>query len=84
MRGGWGAMAVLPACCKVVERLNRGKPWQGGSFADLNLQARALALGKEYPAMGFKKLRDSEPKAQAQQVVCTKHRPSCCSLKECF
>ncbi|KAJ9518329.1 hypothetical protein QJQ45_010195 [Haematococcus lacustris] len=25
-RGGWGAMAVLQACCKVVERANSGKP----------------------------------------------------------
>ncbi|KAJ9518592.1 hypothetical protein QJQ45_018605, partial [Haematococcus lacustris] len=29
----------------------------------------APAMGKEYPAVGFKKLRDQAPKAQAQQPV---------------
>ncbi|KAJ9508501.1 hypothetical protein QJQ45_012035 [Haematococcus lacustris] len=32
-------------------------------------RARAPTQGKEYPATGFKKLRDRAPKAQAQQPV---------------
>ncbi|KAJ9516390.1 hypothetical protein QJQ45_011070 [Haematococcus lacustris] len=32
-------------------------------------RGRLPALGKEYPALGFKKLRDRAPKAQAQQPV---------------
>ncbi|GFH09027.1 hypothetical protein HaLaN_04091, partial [Haematococcus lacustris] len=32
-------------------------------------QGRLPAQGKEYPALGFKKLRDQAPKAQAQQPV---------------
>ncbi|KAJ9522485.1 hypothetical protein QJQ45_008225 [Haematococcus lacustris] len=32
-------------------------------------QARLPTQGREYPALGFKKLRDRAPKAQAQQPV---------------
>ncbi|KAJ9531126.1 hypothetical protein QJQ45_000879 [Haematococcus lacustris] len=46
--GGWGADAVLRACCKV------------GALP---------AKGKEYPGLGYKRLRDKPPKAQQQLAV---------------
>ncbi|KAJ9517135.1 hypothetical protein QJQ45_009109 [Haematococcus lacustris] len=36
-------------------------------------RGRLPAQGKEYPALGFKKLRDPAPKAQAQQPVAQEH-----------
>ncbi|KAJ9522433.1 hypothetical protein QJQ45_008275 [Haematococcus lacustris] len=44
-------------------------PWRPVELCWWPHQARALALGKEYPGLGFKKLRDQAPNAQAQQPV---------------
>ncbi|KAJ9517460.1 hypothetical protein QJQ45_024918 [Haematococcus lacustris] len=39
-------------------------------------RGRLPAQGKQYPALGFKKLRDRAPKAQAQQHVAQQHLPN--------
>ncbi|KAJ9522440.1 hypothetical protein QJQ45_008273 [Haematococcus lacustris] len=44
-------------------------PWRPVELCWWPHQARAPALGKEYPGLGFKKLRDQAPNAQAQQPV---------------
>ncbi|KAJ9511076.1 hypothetical protein QJQ45_002834 [Haematococcus lacustris] len=71
---GWGADAVLRACCKVVCR-PRGRvvlvdehrtTWVSSA---VNGQQSVLlpAKGKEYPGLGYKRLRDKPPKAQQEQ-----------------
>ncbi|KAJ9508947.1 hypothetical protein QJQ45_028272 [Haematococcus lacustris] len=100
-RGGWGADAVLRACCKVVCRpkgigqrrgrvvledehhtsqvssamnspqpcvkeMDRSKPTRP---EDWKPQPGGNTKGKEYPALGFNKLRDQAPKTQSQQPV---------------
>ncbi|GFH11211.1 hypothetical protein HaLaN_06678 [Haematococcus lacustris] len=49
------------AWSKRFEALVRGLMWEH--------REAAPAKGKEYPALGFKKLRDRAPKALAQQPV---------------
>ncbi|GFH24101.1 hypothetical protein HaLaN_21828, partial [Haematococcus lacustris] len=68
-RGGWGAKAVLQACRKVVERANSGKPIDRVPGKVVAVDEFRTSRGKEYPTLGFKKLRDRGPKAQAQQPV---------------
>ncbi|GFH11916.1 hypothetical protein HaLaN_07501 [Haematococcus lacustris] len=47
--------------------MNNPQPCEAGwKPKPLQVQNRS---GKEYPALGFKKLRDRAPKAQAQQPV---------------
>ncbi|KAJ9508761.1 hypothetical protein QJQ45_028067 [Haematococcus lacustris] len=70
-RGGWGSKAVLQACHKVVERPNSGRPagrlpGKVVTVDEFRTSRAAPAKGKEYPALGFKKLRDRAPEAQPQ------------------
>ncbi|KAJ9517070.1 hypothetical protein QJQ45_002590 [Haematococcus lacustris] len=51
-----------------MQRAGESK-WRPLELCRLPHRARLPAKGKEYPTLGFKKLRDRGPKAQAQQPV---------------
>ncbi|KAJ9510994.1 hypothetical protein QJQ45_027884 [Haematococcus lacustris] len=71
----WLAQATPVDLGKWVDRDCNANEWAGESkWCPLELcrwphRARSPAKGKEYPALGFKKLRDRAPKALAQQPV---------------
>ncbi|KAJ9522239.1 hypothetical protein QJQ45_008065 [Haematococcus lacustris] len=89
--GGWGADAVLWACCKVVCRHRgtdqlRGREvlvdehqpaqhmqrigesrWRPLELCYWPDQEALPAKGKEYPGLGYKRVRDRLPKAQQLQ-----------------
>ncbi|KAJ9521315.1 hypothetical protein QJQ45_001189 [Haematococcus lacustris] len=57
--------------CNVALNLQRAgeSNWRPFELCRWPYRGRLPAQGKEYPALGFKKLRDRAPKAQAQQPV---------------
>ncbi|KAJ9531090.1 hypothetical protein QJQ45_000921 [Haematococcus lacustris] len=57
--------------CNAALNLQRAgeSKWRPLELCRWQHQGAAPAKGKEYPALGFKKLRDRAPKAQAQQPV---------------
>ncbi|KAJ9531087.1 hypothetical protein QJQ45_000869 [Haematococcus lacustris] len=57
--------------CNAALNLRRAgeSKWRPLELCRWQHQGRLLAQGKEYPALGFKKLRERSPKAQAQQPV---------------
>ncbi|KAJ9532399.1 hypothetical protein QJQ45_010476 [Haematococcus lacustris] len=87
-RGGWGADAVLRACCKVVCRprgtdQRRGRVvlvdehrttrhigesrWRPPELCYWPEQGKLAAKGKDFPDLGYKRVRDKPPEAQQQQ-----------------
>ncbi|KAJ9512917.1 hypothetical protein QJQ45_029067 [Haematococcus lacustris] len=62
--GGWGADAVLRACCKV--RIGESR-WRPLELCWWLKQTPRPAKGKEYPGLDYKRLRDKPPKARQQQ-----------------
>ncbi|KAJ9509689.1 hypothetical protein QJQ45_011316 [Haematococcus lacustris] len=57
--------------CNAALNLQRAgeSKWRPLELCRWQHRGRLPAQGKEYPALGFKKLRDRAPKAQAQQPV---------------
>ncbi|GFH11588.1 hypothetical protein HaLaN_07109 [Haematococcus lacustris] len=57
--------------CNATLNLQRAgeSKWRPLELCRWQQRARLPAKGKEYPALGFKKLRDRAPKAQTQQPV---------------
>ncbi|KAJ9507027.1 hypothetical protein QJQ45_004690 [Haematococcus lacustris] len=57
--------------CNAALNLQRAgeSKWRPLELCRWQHRARLPAQGKEYPALGFKKLRERAPKAQAQQPV---------------
>ncbi|KAJ9518711.1 hypothetical protein QJQ45_018709, partial [Haematococcus lacustris] len=71
-RGGWGADAVLQACCKVRIGESRWRPWELCWWPE---QGKLPAKGKDYPGLGYKRLRDKPPKAHQQQQQQQQQQP---------
>ncbi|KAJ9509344.1 hypothetical protein QJQ45_001806 [Haematococcus lacustris] len=65
LANGWTGTAMQPSTSSGQGRAK----WRPLELCRWEQRARLPAKGKEYPALGFKKLRDRAAKAQAQQPV---------------
>ncbi|KAJ9507365.1 hypothetical protein QJQ45_006335 [Haematococcus lacustris] len=65
----WGKSKWVDRDCNAALNLQQaaGGPWRPLELCWCQHRPRAPGKGKEYPAMGFKKLRDRAPTASDQQ-----------------